>query len=63
MIRVLRRNKYIIATLFEAESLGLQSCLMRGDAHIVRVLAEFWRRGGTLRWLLQPPQMQMIASS
>jgi len=46
-------DERIIATLFEAESLGLQSCLMRGDAHIVRVLAEFWRRGGKLGWVAQ----------
>jgi hypothetical protein len=42
-------DERIIATLFEAEALGLSTCLMRGDDHITRVLAEYWRRGGVLR--------------
>ncbi len=46
-------DERIIATLFEAESLGLQTCVLRGDEHITRVLAEFWRRGGRLRWVAQ----------
>jgi len=46
-------DERIIATLFEAEALGLSTCLMRGDDHITRVLAEYWRRGGVLRWVAQ----------
>ncbi|MEN6479084.1 MAG: hypothetical protein ABFD20_05560 [Anaerolineales bacterium] len=46
-------DERIIETLFAAEALGLQTCLMRGDEHITRVLAEFWRRGGKLRWVAQ----------
>lgn len=46
-------DERIIATLFEAESLGLRTCLMRGDAHIARVLAEYWRLGGQMQWVAQ----------
>lgn len=46
-------DERIIATLFEAEALGLRTCLMRGDDHITRVLAEYWRRGGAMQWVAQ----------
>ena len=46
-------DERIIDTLFEAESLGLTSFLMRGDDHVTGILEEYWRRGGKLRWVAQ----------
>ncbi len=43
----------IVETLFHAESLGVQTVLARGDAHITACLAEYWRQGGTLKWVAQ----------
>ncbi len=43
----------IVDTLFQAESLGVRTAILRGDEHIARCLAEYWRRGGTLRWVAQ----------
>jgi hypothetical protein len=43
----------IIETLFSAEALGLTAVVLRGDEHIARCLAEYWRRGGTMRWVAQ----------
>ena len=40
-------------TLQKAESLGINSFLGRTDAHIMRVLAEYWDEGGTIQWIAQ----------
>lgn len=51
------RNWYtderIIETLFEAQALGLNACLSRGDDHITSIMRRYWERGGAMRWLAQ----------
>jgi len=43
----------IAATLFEAQALGLNACILRGDEHITSLLDRYWREGGTMRWIAQ----------
>ena len=40
-------------TLFECEAAGINSCILRVDAHIWRMLREFRNDGGALQWLAQ----------
>jgi hypothetical protein len=40
-------------TLRTAESLGVNTFLGRADAHIMRMLLEYWDEGGTIRWIAQ----------
>lgn len=37
----------------EAEALGITTCVGRVDAHIMRLLAEYWDEGGQIRWIAQ----------
>jgi len=46
-------DERIVETLFQAQSLGLNACLCRGDEHITRVLRRYWDEGGTMRWIAQ----------
>lgn len=46
-------DERIVETLFQAEALGLNACLSRGDDHITRVLRRYWDQGGTMVWLAQ----------
>ena len=48
-------DERIVETLFQAESLGLNACILRGDEHIARVLRRYWGEGGTMRWIAQSP--------
>jgi hypothetical protein len=49
----------IKATLREAESLGINTLVARADAHICRVLLEYWDEGGTIQWIAQTcPELQ-----
>jgi hypothetical protein len=43
----------IIETLFEAERLGVNTFIGRTDHHIMRLLVEYWDRGGTIQWFAQ----------
>ena len=40
-------------TLRQAEGLGINAFLGRADAHIVRVLIEYWDEGGAIQWFAQ----------
>ncbi len=40
-------------TLRECEAAGINTCLMRADAHILRVLREYRNEGGTIQWIAQ----------
>jgi hypothetical protein len=40
----------IKAALREAESLGVNTIIARGDHHMLRLLLEYWDEGGTLQW-------------
>lgn len=44
---------HIKATLREAESLGINALAARADAHIIRMLLEYWDEGGGIQWLAQ----------
>ncbi len=46
-------DERIVETLFEAENLGINACICRGDEHIVRVLQHYWNQGGAMRWIAQ----------
>jgi hypothetical protein len=46
-------DERIVEALFQAEALGLNACLSRGDDHITRVLRRYWDEGGTMVWLAQ----------
>ena len=46
-------DERIVETWFQAESLGLNTCLCRGDDHITRVLKRYWDEGGSMRWIAQ----------
>lgn len=39
--------------LREAESLGINTLMARGDHHMQRLLLEYWDEGGTLQWFGQ----------
>ena len=40
-------------TLRRAETAGLNTTIMRSDAHIHRLLREYYNEGGTLQWIAQ----------
>jgi len=43
----------IKATLRDCEQAGINTCMLRVDAHICRMLEEFTNEGGRLQWLAQ----------
>jgi len=43
----------IKATLREAESLGINTAILRADDHIMGLLSEHWREGGKIQWFGQ----------
>lgn len=54
----------IKATLRHAERLGVNTCIMRGDRHIIRVLNEYFNEGGGLQWLAQTcPELRDVAGN
>jgi len=40
-------------TLRECERYGINTVQARGDAHIMRILNEYWNEGGRLKWIAQ----------
>jgi hypothetical protein len=46
-------DERIVETLFQAESLGLNTCILRGDNRVARVLRRYWDEGGAMRWVAQ----------
>jgi len=50
--------------LHEAESLGVNTLIARGDNHIQRLLTEYWDEGGTIQWLAQTaPERKSIEAN
>ncbi len=55
--------------LKEAESLGVNTLIARGDHHMQRVMMEYWDQGGTLQWFgqtcpeLGPPEKTLTLVS
>lgn len=40
-------------TLYDCEKFGINTIQARGDAHIMRLLNEYWNEGGKLQWIAQ----------
>jgi hypothetical protein len=57
-------------TLRECEAQGINTIQARGDAHIIRMLNEYWNEGGKIQWIAQtaselasiPNNVRQIAS-
>lgn len=56
-------DERIVDTLFQAQALGLNACVCRGDEHMVRVLKRFWEQGGALRWIAQTDSQAATAAA
>jgi hypothetical protein len=58
-------DERVKATLREAESLGVNSAILRADDHIRRIVTGYWAEGGTIQWFgqtageLGPPQVSL----
>lgn len=51
----------IIEVLARCESLGINAFVGRADAHIIRVLHEYWNAGGRMAWIAQTaPEMRSV---
>ena len=46
-------DEKVIETLWLYEACGMNTTIMRTDVNTVRILKEFWRRGGKIQWLAQ----------
>jgi len=46
-------DEKVIETLWLYEACGINTTIMRTDEDTVRILKEFWRRGGKIQWLAQ----------
>jgi hypothetical protein len=58
-------DERIKATLRQAESLGINSAILRADDHIRTIVTEYWSEGGTIQWFgqtageLGPPEVSL----
>ncbi|MBN1580969.1 MAG: hypothetical protein JXA89_09730 [Anaerolineae bacterium] len=52
-MRTYYTTETIHAALREAESLGIDTFLGRGDGHITEVLKQYWEQGGAIKWVAQ----------
>ncbi len=46
-------DEKVIETLWLYEACGINTTIMRTDEQTIRILKEFWRRGGRIQWLAQ----------
>jgi uncharacterized membrane protein YphA (DoxX/SURF4 family) len=46
-------DEKVIETLWLYEACGINTTIMRTDEQTIRILKEFWRRGGKIQWLAQ----------
>ena len=46
-------DEKVIETLWMYEACGINTTIMRTDEQTIRILKEFWRRGGKIQWLAQ----------
>ena len=46
-------DEKVIETLWLYEACGINTTIMRTDDQTIRILKEFWRRGGKIQWLAQ----------
>ena len=40
-------------TLFQCEEQGITTAFMRADAHVMRLVREYWNEGGKIQWFAQ----------
>ena len=56
------RDYYTVArikqALAEAEAAGINTCVLRTDAHIWRMLHEYWLEGGQIQWIAQQGELK-----
>ncbi len=52
-IKQYHSDEKVIETLWRYEDVGIDTVVFRTDEQTVRILKEFWRRGGKIRWLAQ----------
>ncbi len=46
-------DEKVIEILFLSEACGIDTTIMRTDAQTIRILKEYWRRGGKIQWIAQ----------
>jgi len=52
-IKQYHSDEKVIETLWRYEDVGINTVIMRTDEQIIRILKEYWRRGGKIQWLAQ----------
>lgn len=52
-IKQYHTDEKVIETLWIYQDVGINTVIMRTDAQTIRILKEFWRRGGKMQWLAQ----------
>ena len=52
-IKQYHTDEKVIETLWAYQDVGINTVTMRTDEQTVRILREFWRRGGKIQWLAQ----------
>src|SRR5665648_534479 len=46
-------DEKVMEILELAETCGINTTILRADEHILRILKEYWRRGGKIKWIAQ----------
>ncbi len=52
-IKQYHTDEKVIETLWIYQDVGINTVIMRTDEQTIRILKEFWRRGGKMQWLAQ----------
>jgi len=57
-------DEKVIETLWLCESAGINTAILRTDDDTIRIMKEYWRRGGKIQWLAQTyPKIDDIAGN
>jgi uncharacterized membrane protein YphA (DoxX/SURF4 family) len=52
-IKQYHSDEKVIETLWYYQDVGINTVILRTDEQTIRILKEFWRRGGKMQWLAQ----------
>jgi len=52
-IKQYHSDEKVIETLWKYQDVGINTVTMRTDEQTIRILKEFWKRGGDIQWLAQ----------
>lgn len=52
-IKQYHSDEKVIETLWYYQDVGINTVILRSDEQTIRILKEFWRRGGKMQWLAQ----------